>query len=257
MKKKKKLIYNLLFTLCLIVFAYSGYRLISYYFEYKNMNDVYADISSNVVQDFTFDPETEDILSQAPEVDMQSLIDINPEIVGYILIPDTKISYPVAHSTDELKYLNYDIRGNRSRAGSIFIDPYDEPDFTEKSTIIHGHNMIDDSMFGSLNKYIDDETFFHEHPYIYVYTQDDIYLYRIFSATTVDAASDMYRFTFANYPAMMTYINERIEASVFTPELIPEETTNIITLSTCGSGWESARTVVQAYLMDKKSNTSN
>ena len=39
-KKRKNTIYNLLFILSLIVFLYSGYRLISYYFEYKKMDKI-------------------------------------------------------------------------------------------------------------------------------------------------------------------------------------------------------------------------
>ena len=101
-KKRKNTIYNLLFILSLIVFLYSGYRLISYYFEYKKMDNVYANITNNVLGNYEVNIN-QDVLAQAPEVDMDELFNINKEVVGYILIPNTKISYPILHSSDELK----------------------------------------------------------------------------------------------------------------------------------------------------------
>lgn len=254
MKKQKKIIYNLLLTICLVIFLYSGYRLISYYFEYKNMNEVYKNISSNVVSDFKFNINADDLLNEAPEVDMDALKKINSEIVGYILIPDTKVSYPIAYSSDELKYLNYDIQNNKSRSGAIFVEPSDEPDFEDESIIIHGHNMINDTMFGQLNEYVDDEQFFKDHPYIYIYTTDYIYLYRIFSADTIEDGSSIYRLSFSSNRSLMDYITSRIKESEFEPEIIPTETESIVTLSTCSNYGETLRTIVQAYLVDKKPN---
>ena len=252
MKKKKKLIYNLLFTICLIVFLYSGYRLISYYFEYEEMDQVYANIQHNVVSNYTFDIHAKNLLDQAPDIDMTELKNINSEIKGYILIPDTKVSYPIAYSTDELKYLNYDIQNNKSRSGAIFIEPSDTPDFEDFSIIIHGHNMINDTMFGQLNEYVDDEAFFNKHPYIYIYSEDTIYLYRIFSSDTIEDGSSTYRLSFMSNKNMMNYIQERADASIFKPEIIPTKTDSIITLSTCSNYGETLRTIVQAYLVEKK-----
>jgi len=216
------------------------------------MDKVYSDINSNIVSDFTFNIDSDDLISQAPEIDMNALIDINSEVVGYVLIPDTKVSYPILYSSDELKYLNYDIRNNKSRSGSIFVEPSDNPNFEDFSTIIHGHNMINDTMFGQLSEYVDDEQFFQNHPYIYIYTEEYIYLYRIFSSDTIEDGSSTYRLTFASNRSMMEYINERIDESEFEPEIKPTETESIITLSTCSDYGETLRTIVQGYLVAKE-----
>ena len=249
-KKRKNTIYNLLFILSLIVFLYSGYRLISYYFEYKKMDNVYANITNNVLGNYEVNIN-QDVLAQAPEVDMDELFNINKEVVGYILIPNTKISYPILHSSDELKYLNYDIRNNKSRSGAIFLEPTD-PDINDNSLIIHGHNMINDSMFGQLNEYVDDETFFKENPYIYLYTKDSVRLYRIFSSDTIEDGSSTYRLSFSSNTSLMQYIYDRIEASEFEPVMQPSSTNQIITLSTCSIYGDTLRTIVQAYYIDKK-----
>ena len=249
-KKRKNTIYNLLFILSLIVFLYSGYRLISYYFEYKKMDNVYANITNNVLGNYEVNIN-QDVLAQAPEVDMDELFNINKEVVGYILIPNTKISYPILHSSDELKYLNYDIRNNKSRSGAIFLEPTD-PDINDNSLIIHGHNMINDSMFGQLNEYVDDETFFKENPYIYLYTKDSVRLYRIFSSDTIEDGSSTYRLSFSSNTSLMQYIYDRIAASEFEPVMQPSSTNQIITLSTCSNYGDTLRTIVQAYYIDKK-----
>lgn len=251
MKKRKNIIYNLLLTVSLIVFLYSGYRLIAYYFEYKNMESVYAEISNQVVNDFEINLN-EDLLKQAPKINMDELKNINSEIIGYILIPDTKVSYPIAYSNDELKYLNYDVRNYKSRAGAIFLEPTDYPDFEDTSNIIHGHNMINDTMFGQLNEYVDDEEFFKNHSYFYIYTYDHVYLYRIFCADTIEDGSTTYRLSFSSNASLMRYIQDRIEASEFAPAITPTQTDRIITLSTCSNYGETLRTVVQAYCVDRK-----
>lgn len=244
-RKNSEIIYKLLLIVSLSVFLYSGYRLISYYFEYKNMDKVYANISNTVLGDYKINMN-QDLLSQAPEVDMDELLNINSEVVGYILIPNTKVSYPIVYSNDELKYLNYDIRNNKSRSGAIFLEPTD-PDMNDNSLIIHGHNMINDTMFGQLNEYVEDETFFKDHSYMYLYTKDSVALYRIFSADTIEDGSPTYRLYFSSNNSLMNYINERIEASEFEPLFKPEETKRIITLSTCSNYGEILRTIVQAY----------
>ena len=45
---------------------------------------------------------------------------INPEIIAWIRIPDTKIDYPVVQGETNLEYINQDIYGEFALSGSIF-----------------------------------------------------------------------------------------------------------------------------------------
>lgn len=57
--------------------------------------------------------------------DWDALRKINPDIVGWIYIPDSKINYPVVQGPDNSKYLNTAFNGSDgwfSSAGTIFID---------------------------------------------------------------------------------------------------------------------------------------
>lgn len=55
-----------------------------------------------------------------------NLLSINPEVIGYISIPDTEVDYPVMQHPNDVEgdeyYLHHDLQGNRSQNGSIFLD---------------------------------------------------------------------------------------------------------------------------------------
>ena len=46
----------------------------------------------------------------------------NPDIVGFVEIPGTSISYPVAQTGNNVFYLYHDLHWSPSSAGSIFLD---------------------------------------------------------------------------------------------------------------------------------------
>lgn len=249
-KKKVNIILNLLIAICLCIFAFSAYMLISYYFEYKQMDSVYAGITDQLVGDFAYEADSEGLLKEAPNIDLSELSAINDEVIGYIIIPDTKISYPIVHSDDPIKYLNYDVQLNRSRAGAIFTDTSNETDFSDDNTIIYGHNMFDGSMFSNLGKYIEDEDFFFEHSYIYLYTQNEIRLYRVYAALVTEETSDVYTLNFGSDEAKQNYIQTYAKASAVQAKKVPKDSESLITLSTCKNSSGPERNVVLAYLVD-------
>lgn len=86
----------------------------------------------------------------------------NPEIRGWIRIDGTEISYPVVQGEDNYKYVNKDAVGKDSLSGSIFMDYRNAADFSDPNTILYGHHMAKDTMFGELDKYTD-FSFFESH----------------------------------------------------------------------------------------------
>lgn len=253
-RKKKNTILNLLMAICACLFAFSAYKLINYYFEYKSMDAVYANISEQVVGNFVYEPDSEGLLKKAPEIDLSHLQEINDEVIGYIIIPNSKISYPIVHSNEPLKYLNYDVQLNRSRAGAIFTDVGNHPDFSDNNTIIYGHNMFDGSMFSDIGKYVDDKDFFNEHAYIYIYTNNEIRLYRVFASLITEETSDVYTLNFGSEESYLNYIQTNANASSVPARIIPSGTPPLITLSTCRHSSGPERNVALAYLVDTLPN---
>ncbi|MGQ7320260.1 class B sortase [Streptococcus suis] len=70
----------------------------------------------------------------------------------------TRIDYPVAqHPTDDSYYLSHDSDGAETYYGAIFTELFNTKTFEYSVTILYGHAMVDDSMFGSLDYFTDQQ----------------------------------------------------------------------------------------------------
>ena len=98
-------------------------------------------------------------------VDLPALQAVNPDVLGWIAIPDTELSYPLLQAEDNEYYLNTTWDLQQNQAGAIFLDYTSQPDLSGFHTIVYGHRWNDDSMFGSL-KYYADKSYRDEHPYV-------------------------------------------------------------------------------------------
>ena len=91
-----------------------------------------------------------------------------PDIYAWINIPNTNINYPVVqHPTTDGYYLKYSAMKKASKSGAIYSELKSSKDFSDKNTVLYGHNMLNGSMFRDLHKFRKDETFWNENKYIY------------------------------------------------------------------------------------------
>ena len=88
-----------------------------------------------------------------PAVDFESLRESGPDIIGWLNLPDTVINYPVTQTDDNEYYLHHLYDGTYNKVGCLFADYENKADFSDRNTIIYGHNMRDGSMFAVLNEY--------------------------------------------------------------------------------------------------------
>ena len=65
-------------------------------------------------------------------VNFDNLLQINPETEAWILLPDTKINYPIVKHTDNAYYLNHMIDGTSNSAGTLFIDTNNSNNFADQ-----------------------------------------------------------------------------------------------------------------------------
>ena len=93
-------------------------------------------------------------------IDFDALLAINPDVIGWIEVLGSDISYPIVQTIDNARYLNYTFTGERNRSGAIFLDHRDVPDFMSLSRV-YGHNMRDGSMFGTLSDWQGDTIILH------------------------------------------------------------------------------------------------
>lgn len=162
----KKILNSLLMLVFLCVFLFSLYKVVGIIKEYRNINRLYDETSE------TYLTETEDKSDRiTPEVDLEALREVNKDVIGWIYIPDTDVSFPILKGKSNKQYLYQSYKKEYSTAGSIFIDYRCRANFKDKSTVIYGHNMHNGSMFGSLKKY-KKESYRNKHPYIYIMKKD-------------------------------------------------------------------------------------
>ena len=80
--------------------------------------------------------DSSEVAAPMTRIDLASLQGINNDAVGWIEIPDTSVSYPLVHTTDNTYYLTHTFDNKTNRSGSIFVEASNAADFSDLHTII-------------------------------------------------------------------------------------------------------------------------
>lgn len=190
------------------------------------------------------------------EIDFEDLQqNVNGDIYAWLYIPDSTIDFPVLqHPTDNSHYLNYNLDGSKGYPGCIFSENYNEKDFEDPLTVLYGHVMdTTGSMFAGLHKFRDSE-YLEEHPYIYIYLPDKMYVYEIFAAYEYSDVHLLYGHDYTDAAEFLTYIQEIMglrEMNCVRKEGVELSVDDrILTLSTCITGKPKNRYLVQGVLLN-------
>lgn len=116
--------------------------------------------------------------------DLSIYIDENSDVKGYLLVPDSNISYPILRSEKDDYYLKHNLDGTKGYPGCLYVESCNSETLDDPLTIIYGHDMDNDTMFGGLNDYIN-EKYRNEHKYFFVYTEDEVRIYEVCICSTV------------------------------------------------------------------------
>lgn len=178
------------------------------------------------------------------DMDFVALREQNTDVLGWIVIPNTKVSYPLVQGEDNDYYLNHTWRKTRSVVGAIFMEQQSSADLTDFNTIIYGHRMNNRSMFARLLDY-KKQSYWQDHPRLYITDDSGTHTYEIFAAYEAAVGSTPYCIRFSNDTKKQTFINYGLEHSVIETGVVPEVTDRIVTLSTCTGNGHATRWVVQ------------
>ena len=176
------------------------------------------------------------------------LLTVNDETIGWIYIPDTNINNVVVKGGNNKYYLSYTFYGTKSKYGTVFMDYRNALPFQD-NTIIYGHNMRDDRMFGDLMKYKKAQ-FYNEHSIIYLKTAESVTKWKIFSVYVT--STDFYYIvnTFKNNVGLkQRFIDEVCARSLLECDVDVTPEDKIITLSTCDYTIKDGRFAVHARLL--------
>lgn len=213
----------------------------------------YSQIAASMVVD------SEDPINRT--IDFNQLRETNPEVIGWIYIPETQIDYPILQSEDDEKYLTTDLKGNESEAGSIYIEKYNNADFSDPVTLMYGHTVFGDdeqkleAMFSDLHLY-ENPDFLAAHPYIYIYTPQKTMKFQVFSAVTFDDRYILGNYQFRDPEDFQDYLDEirNTPGAITNMEVPVSQDTKILTLSTCVGLDSQQRWLVNATQVEEVKN---
>ena len=195
-----------------------------------------------------------------PEQDWDALKKVNKEIVGWIRIDNTPINYPVLYHKEDDQYSQYYLKhtykGDYSDYGSIFVDYRCVDSVNSKNVILHGHNMLNGSMFHELvnysNRFEPKLDYYKKHSVITFNTPEGDSKWKIisvFKTSTLYEHGEFFNYMQAEFNSdaeFMNFVyNVRIR-SMFNIPVSVNENDRILTLSTCSYEFTNFRTVVVA-----------
>ena len=190
--------------------------------------------------------------SEGTLVDFSKLLKENDDTIGWIKVPDTKIDYVVCQppeGKDHEYYLYRDFYKNYDVYGTVFLDYRSQLD--SRNLILHGHNMRDGRMFGTL-KYYEDFNFYKKHPtftFNTIYEKSEWKIISILKTNTLESQGEFFNYLrgdFSNDYDFLNFIYQIRERSIIDTPVTANENDTLVTLSTCTYDMSEFRFVVVA-----------
>ena len=202
----------------------------------------------------------------------RSLLRLNPDICGYIRINGTMVEYPLVKDPGEIPentpfygsekyksnyfYLDHDLDASYKRAGTLYLDYRDNFGWDEKeqseNIIIYGHNMMDNSMFGSLRRYRQDYSFFEQSPFVELSSNYKDYDYVIFAFLITSGSFASTDFVYWNMEELDSkedfdaYVARCKRDAMVDTGIDVQYGDKLLTLSTCYADEDNSRFIVVA-----------
>ena len=232
-KRYKKVILNIIIYMILIfVLIYSGIKIFKWYKDKTNNNKIAEQIKSTVI----VEDKNEDENKEEYTVDFNKLKEQNNETVAWIKVNNTNVEYPVVRATNNSFYLNHSFDKSKNSAGWIFADYKNKFDNTDKNIVIYGHNMRDDSMFGSLKNILNSNWYNNEeNTNIALYTENEKYIYKVFSIYKIESEDYYIKTEFSNDNEFEKFIKTLKKRSIKNFNIDISKEDSILTLSTCAN----------------------
>jgi sortase B len=248
------------------VFCYAAFQLYGIFHGYQAATDEYDSLKNSYTAPYSA-PDVSAADSQAPDVsapedtsdaaeneliedadpplsvNFAALQEVNSDVNGWLYIDaQPSISYPICRGTDNDFYLHHTFEKAALFAGSIFEDYHNSADFSDPNSIVYGHNMKNQSMFGLLKTLRKQETY-DANPYFWILTPGGSYRYHIFAAFETPVDSAAYQLYSAQGSELLAWAQEMQKNSEVKNSVPLSGNDKIVMLSTCTSD-SSTRCVV-------------
>jgi sortase B len=182
---------------------------------------------------------------------LKELKEQNPDVCAWLTVEDTGIDYPVMQGETNLEYINKDVYGEFSLAGSVFLDSRNQSDFSDDYSLIYAHHMEGNVMFGELPNFQETE-YFQTHTGGTLYTPEQTWQITWFACVATDAY-DRKIYDPTGYTTeesreqLMTYLSE-MAVQYREPDLAKGD--RILALSTCSDTATNGRILLFGRLRE-------
>ena len=194
-------------------------------------------------------------------LDWEDLKEQNEDIYSWIYVPNTNVNYPVLqHPTEHDYYLEYNLDHSKGRPGCIYAQRYNTDTYMDANTVLYGHNMKNGTMFKTLH-YYEEEEFFNENRYFYIYTPDSVLVYEVYAVTEFSNEHILFKYDFSEEGGITEYIediiamNDDSSNNHYVEDSVVTEEDKLVTLSTCIYGRSQDRWLVIGRLLAEEEMT--
>lgn len=264
-------VFYILFALLLCVFGYSAWQVGSYFLEGAAQKEKYDQLAALVEQAEAAAKSTEAGATAATEgtapessdpteeaepgilPGYRTLVEMNPDMVGWLEIEGTAINYPVMQTPEEPEYYLYrDFFKEHSDRGCLFVEDSCDVVTPSDNVTIYGHCMKDGSMFADLDSFIR-KSFWQEHDTVQFDSLTERRTYKIFAVfkTSAYVGEGFPYHSFVNAMSAAefnSFVSQCKALSFYDTGITPEYGDKIICLSTCEYTQANGRLVVAAVL---------
>ncbi len=251
---------KIMLMLLIVILAISSYFFIKKLVENNKENAILSNLQDIVIENentLNENKTTDDLkkeesnISSKNNYNLESIVELNSDVVGWIKIDGTKIDYPIMQNGDY--YLHKDIYKNYSSHGTPYLAQYCNLKESD-NLIIYGHHMNDNTMFSNLVKY-KNYNFYLNHKKIELFLIENgktiKNTYEVMIAFKTVAYSDLgfryYTYTnFNNEEEFDNFYKNCVKLQFYNTGVKGTYKDKYITLSTCEYSQKNGRMVVVA-----------
>ncbi len=239
-----KIIFFIVAYICIIAVFFQEFY---FYISKSNIDKLNEEIN-NVPLETEDENEITDEAHSLKEV-FSTLLEINDETVGWLTVNNTNINYPIVQHSDNDYYLHRNFYKTKTSSGWVFMDYRNSTAELDDNTIIFGHRLKDNTMFGSLDNVIYSDWYTNkENLTVKFNTLNKNMNWQVFSIYRVEYTIDYLKTEFQNKQEFDEFINLITNRSVYNFKVSIDYGDKILTLSTCVS--YNDRLVLHAKLIE-------
>ncbi len=186
-------------------------------------------------------------------VDFIPLLEMNPEVVGWVQVKGTSINYPFVQHTDNSYYLKKSFDKSYNSAGWVFLDYRNSTTNLDQNTIIYAHGRVDGTMFGTLKNTMNHEWLDNEENHILkISTPSFNYVFEVFSIYHIKTTDDYLFTNFNTDEDYLDFIQLITNRSIYKFSTIVGAKDKIVTLSTCYNSAEKMVLHAKLIMAEKR-----